>query len=920
MTPGLVDGYPSSSTKATNGLAYTEIASSPPSQSNPSAGKHANSFIRSASSTQLITLSGPHATPGANYLRRSLSENVLLDSWGNVLDTQDREKLDDHVQLQETEEVVPRNAKQTHPVGVEPKIAVSQFSLDPSGAEEEEREDVLELHGPKKSQPPVYDDKASSITRSLFQSRTSSLKTAVVRSTLLQFLRTYAKHPSNATLRPEDLDRRVNILNKWWTGLLTMLIGRNGESVSGSDRPTILDAVTSIMVRPEWTLPYQTVSSSSDGNARPFLKSRSTTSLASHTSDFLAESIYNNVKIIYAEKLLCQMAYVVEKMSSRSVPASVVTFCGKATAYAFFYCDGVAEILVRLWTTPPEMIRRVLAEHNLARNGDLQSSPNSVVRNFPSGLHGLGFKSAKATVKYLRSRPRLPNGAGRINWYRPWVRRWAGKDTDLFFIFTRNYYNLMGDHSPPGLTSQGLLCVPGYILLQAQILSVLDTNFSRSDTHSSLEPTFGPSVESDGMFGEADASAPVLPLSPSAINRSMAENRLIILLRDYLSGSSSVCGKPKEMFAESFEYLLKAAARRVSVFNYTACFAFCDFMEEALPILCRYGTMSASSYTGPDWPFWLRICRQMMDSQNTTTQLRVYAFLYGLWGTITAEATRKNQVCLEWLLEKEYFYAQFNHWCPMVRAYYMRLLCWRVGRLDSSSSDLDTPAPGRQLLVVRNDSQPNHGGMFLTFDSILAFPSSTQSPTSEKHSLLSTSMGSKESSPSKKSASMGRRSWSMLKNMMSFTTSTADSPASGVGETTAQMTGSNRQRPTNTSGQSSLSHGERAKTPLFQAQSFKFSLEWIEDESSPFGKERQLHRPQLPGPGSDSLERPEMDGYQVPGTAVNVGKYAGRALAEWDLVLAEFQGFSQRRRAAGVPEHAQVETPTLGVETLHRSG
>lgn len=51
-----------------------------------------------------------------------------------------------------------------------------------------------------------------------------------------------------------------------------------------------------------------------------------------------------------------------------------------------------------------------------------------------------------------------------------------------------------------------------------------------------------------------------------------------------------------------------------------------------------------------------------------------------------------------------------------------------------------------------------------------------------------------------------------------------------------------------------------------------------------------------------------------------MGKYAGRALAEWDLVLAEFKEFCERRRAEGVPNQSQIETPTLGVETFRRYG
>ncbi|KAL8911616.1 MAG: hypothetical protein Q9171_003223 [Xanthocarpia ochracea] len=1067
MTPGLVEKYPLSWTEPTNGHIREDNASSTPGHSDTS-DRNINGFTRSASSTQLASISESNGTPRDNALRRTLSENVLIDSQGNPPDSWYRRTVDNLAHVQGAANGGETELKQATPSDLKTKITVSHFSLEPPGATEEE---LLESHGIRKSRVPIKDDKASTISRSLsrfarrswvsrsrssspspvvldlghegeassstsmslsssalntsadsaiadrpsngrrrplstmmgrvpsdpsvpsvpaiptsystdklsltldqvsgqdppvpsltswepshgtgadsprkrddlssafrtldgdFQkhSRTSSLKTAVVRSALLPFLRTYAKHPSNTRLRTEDLDRRINTLNKWWVGLLSMLIGRNGESVSGSDRPTILDAVTSIMVRPEWTLPYQAIYSRSDRNARPSLKSRSTTSLASESSQFLTESISHNVKNLYAQNLLSQMAYVVEKMSSRSVPASVVTFCGKAIAYAFFYCDGIAEILVRLWATPHETIRRVLAEHQLPRDADLKSSMNLVVPSFPSGLHGLGFQSVKATVQHLRLRPHFPIGAARINWYGPWVRRWAGRDTDLFFIFTRSYYNLMYGCLPPGLMPQGRLCAPGYILLQAQVLSNLDTIIQRSNNQSPLEPAFASSFQYNEIFGEADASAPILPLSPAATNRSMAENRLIILLRDYLSGSTSLFEDSKLMFAESFESLLKAAVRRVSVFNYNACFTLCDFMEEALAILYRYSTSSPSNYTTLDWPFWLSVCRQMIESQNTMTQLRVYAFLYSLWGIINAEASRKYQVCLEWLLDEEYFYAQkivktlarrLDHvWCTFL---YLQddILSKGGSRLSTAPC---SPAPSRQLHIIRNDSQPSPGGMFLTFDSILSLPSSTQSTAYERHGSLRTMTGTKELTATKKTPSMGKKSWSILKNIMPFTTSATDSAPSNTGQDSMKVKSSNKQTPSDPSGASSQNTAGRQESPVFRARSFKFSLEWIGDEASAFGKERQLYRPRPPVPPSDRLEPLEvsvMDDsvYKPGGAAINVGKYTGRALAEWDLLLAEFDEFFERRRTEGVPNPSQIETPTLGVETFRRPG
>ncbi|KAL8945018.1 MAG: hypothetical protein Q9216_000002 [Gyalolechia sp. 2 TL-2023] len=796
-----------------------------------------------------------------------------------------------------------------------------------------------------------------------FQSRTSTLKTAVVRSTLLPFLRTYADHLSNNTLRPEDVDRRVNILNRWWTGLLEMLNGRNGESVSGSDRPAIVEAVTSIMVRPEWSIPYLGGRFRHEAGSRLPLNSRSTTSLGSTSSDFLAESVFHNVKNIYVQNLLSQMAYVVEKMSARNVPASVVTFCGKATAYAFFYCDSVAEILVRLWRPSRETIGRVLAEHNLEKDADLKDSANSVMPNFPQSLHGLAFNSVRATMRHLRSRPQLPVAMAYIPWQGPWIGRWAGRDTDIFFGFTKSYFNLLNSFLPSDSTSEERLCAPGYVLLQGQMLTVLDSVIQNSNSHNGqalLDPLYVPE-----LFRETDASASILPLPPTTISRSMAEHRLIILLRDCLSGSALIVSRVRDMFAESFERLLKAAARRTSMFNHNACFSLCDCMEEALAILMRYFNSTKSDTSTLDWPFWLKVCRQMLESQNTMTDVRLYAFLYSLWTTITAEENRKRQVCLEWLLDEECFEKHFNHWCPMVRAYYMRLLCWRIGRSGGSGSVLDnmilktltlrlhrvwenflylqdsalhtgrprlstapcSPAPSRHLLIIRNDSQPAPGGMFLTFDSILSPSSSTVATAYERHGSMGKFMGTNESYTSRDPPSIGKKSWSLLKNIMPFAGSAMVSskessknnsrgggPKSRNGYTEAQT-----KMDVSLSSKSSIT----PESPTFRAHSFKFSLEWIDSEKVPFGKEQQIHAPRLPLSLSNQYKPSEFsesnhEPVDPKGAAAVQGKYAGRALVEWDLLVDEFQDFFRRRIAEGVPNDSLVETPTLGVETFRR--
>ena len=468
-----------------------------------------------------------------------------------------------------------------------------------------------------------------------------------------------------------------------------MLNGRNGQSVSGNDRPTVLEGVTGIMLRPEWKMSLSSISSRPD-RFRPSLKSRSSTSLESTASEFLAESVLHNVRNTFVQNLLSQMAFVVDKMSMRNVPASVVNFCGKAAAYAFFFCPGVAEILVRLWAVPSEAVRRVLDEANVFRNTDLGQVADEVSTRFPTHLRVLGLRSLPSLMRYLRRPPQLPLSSAYIPWYGPWVGRWAGRDSDLLFVFFKHFQILSCEYIGDGAPKLERTCAPCYALVQAQLLTILDGTIHRSTSQPYVEASCEPqSITFDDVLG-TDASAAALPLPASNLARVMAENRIILLLREFLLDISNNLDLPRKAFAESFGDLLKAAARRTSLFDHTACFTLCDFLEEAIDILARYYNNCEDPASFMDWPFWLNVCKQMMNSHNSMTEVRLYAFLYGLWGFITTNDTRKQNVCLDWILAEDHFQQQFNHWCPMVRAYYMRLLCWRVARLDGQESTLNS--------------------------------------------------------------------------------------------------------------------------------------------------------------------------------------------------------------------------------------
>lgn len=530
-----------------------------------------------------------------------------------------------------------------------------------------------------------------SLTRCRFQAKSSALKANVIRSSLLPFLNRNHANPSYQSLRPEDLDRRVNILNKWWTGLLEMLNGKHNQSISGTDRPVYLEAVVGIMTRPEWRIPFPVPPS--DGRSPKPLQHASTSisesSEGSSGSDFLVESIHHNIRNIFTQNLLSQMSFVVERMSMRHAPASLVAFCGKACAYAFFFCPGVADILVRLWNTPSSVFRRIFTQSNVDRSSGTRAFTQDLALNFPVALRSLAFHAHTPLVRYLRQKPEVPLSTAQLPWQSPWVSRWCGRDSDLFFVFVKYIHILYADALPGDIDKGQRLLAPGLLPVHSQLLVVLEDTLYKQSIQQAPESTHTAAAITFDDFIEGADAVSALPLGAANSHRSMAENRLVILLRDFLSESSIEPRQARLLYAESFSTIMKTAAQMTSLFDHNACFLMCDFVEEIAPIMTRFSRTSAEPEIF-DWKFWLQVCKQMVQSHNSLTEVRVFSFLFAIWGPWTASEDRKEDLCLGFILQEPLFFHYFNHWSPMVRAYFHRLVCWRLGRFNGDPTPLDS--------------------------------------------------------------------------------------------------------------------------------------------------------------------------------------------------------------------------------------
>ncbi|KAH8694920.1 hypothetical protein BGW36DRAFT_298792 [Talaromyces proteolyticus] len=861
-------------------------------------------------------------------------------------------------------------------------------------------------------EPPRKKDELWTVFRVLeadlhrFQAKSTNLKANVIRSSLLPFLARYASHPSLDSLRPEDLDRRVNIWNKWWTALLAMLHGNHHQSVSGTDRPVYLEAMAGIMMRKEWRMPYR-VHDSSAGSSK--------SSLESESSDFLVESIYHNVRNIFNQNLLSQMSFVVERMSMRHAPASLVSFCGKACAYAFYFCPGIADMLVRLWNTPSDVYRRILADPSVHKGLGGRSIAHDIAMAFPLPVRPLSFFSHTTAIRHLRQPPNLPLSAVQIQWHGPWVSRWCGRESDLFFVFIKHFHVLHCDFLSTKTQKSQRIFAPGMVSVQGQLLVVLEDTLYRQSSPQMPENAFATSsVTFDDLMEAPDTAMSTLPLGAANRHRSMAENRLIILLRDLFTDPSQESTQARRIYADSFMRTLKTAARRTSLFDHNACFVLCDFVEEAAPLINQYCRKIKEDIF--DWPFWMDVCKQMARSQNSLTEVRLFAFVFSLWKTWTSDSQRHRDLCEQFLLNDNYFYHYFSHWSPMVRSYFHRLLCWRVARFNEDPSSVDSdiyellldkleqvwayylsfqsraakerkaqlssapcsPAPSRRILIIRCDNQqPSPTNLFVSFDRVSTPQSTLSNGSYRSHGVLTVDPNGFPS----ESQSAPRRRWNMLKNMFAGVNNPKPGevtpPGSSdendinpmdnfMGDVITPTVSSSSQDSGSQPGDDSDSFQE-LQTP-HQQYIFKFSLEW--QQYTPPSKNRRLFSPTLPNgtlhhiqyirsktlhdsttdddSGAEgSIDELKGDQRDTDGSnastnesymsnkisvdeteAIDVSKlrnehlvaskYAGRALAEWAIVVSECDNFYDRRRDEGVPTDDLVEIPTLSVDNFRK--
>ena len=236
--------------------------------------------------------------------------------------------------------------------------------------------------------------------------------------------------------------------------------------------------------------------------------------------------------------------------------------------------------------------------------------------------------------------------------------------------------------------------------------------------------------------------------------------------------------------------------------------------------------------------------------------------------------------------------------------------------MPSPSSAPCTPAPNRKFIIARTDNQSLPATVLAALDNLIMPNVIDQSTPYQSYSSALNTI------PTADSPTQSKKRWSLFKSIIPFNASPGNSRP---GEVTPPL-GSEEANFSFDRSQSSRAtppkQSQPPPVPLYRPLSFRFSLEWHEKPLWP-AEDRLLTAPRLPGLAMyvvGSISGVDASPRKPNSESMASARYAGRALAEWELIVAECDEYFHTRKEAGVPLTKLIETPLLNVESFKMAG
>lgn len=495
-------------------------------------------------------------------------------------------------------------------------------------------------------------------------------KTNVLRTRLLPFLRQQAAltalldNTTTLALPAAKMLRsfatlQLAILSKWWRALL-LALNLTGLPISALDKHAYLECVLRIMSRPEW--------------ARADLDSY--LPLLTETLEFC----------------------VLRLQQMKAVPVSMCAFVGKVFAYGFFHLPHVCNALLFLLNVKQKDVSSLLC--HLGAAAPSLPSPGS---DFPPCVRHLvryrGLQDADPVKRRaLNAVPppkhpvrgiRDPNGL--------WVHRWLAHDSDVFNAFFHHYVQLSASFST--LRPEDY---PGFYLIFSHVYRIFASSMAKIAVKAS---------KLSNMFDKlaADANASGRPRKtddlaiPPLLHYKLSNADIASIIKIFrnvrdINYSGILCAPALTRLVDS---LLVQLALSVNVFDLHKNGILLNLVHEFLNYVIDPCDM--------DWEFWLGCNFRMLTStHHVQIILRSMAFLFNVWEKVPSLLTRHDDPLkvlylkdwlvepaesfkenfAMWLISSKVWLALFAHWNPVVRAYYHRLLVWRIIGVNNYQSSL----------------------------------------------------------------------------------------------------------------------------------------------------------------------------------------------------------------------------------------
>lgn len=443
----------------------------------------------------------------------------------------------------------------------------------------------------------------------------------------------------------------VAVLIKWWRQLLAQLQADGADAPVASlaipplDRLAYLELVLRIMALPYW------------GHVDP---------------DF-----YDNYVLLLTDT----MEWLVARLTTvKNVALLMAAFTGKVFAYAFFNVPHVAQALLFLLNVKQarldqcrQLLPKLAPEYN----------------QWPSHLHLLidfsGVPVPEPRKKAAQFTNCVPPPLAPVQGIQDpqgaWVRRWGNCDSAVFMLFLAHYMAIVDPKQTP------LDQCPGFVVVFGHIVNIIYISTNRI-AHGAKQKPQAP-----------NAVAPAFSVAKQVDLCFVAVIRLFKTIRDVLFSSAPGAllarGEVADSLVRYTDAALVAYARSVPVHDAKAglvllvVYEFVNHIVNNIPMALALIS----------WEFWLSLAYVMLDKghmvQNT---LKTLAFLVNVWPAVPDALPRalcdypwladanellKHNFAL-WLLSNDVYVRYMTHWLPAVRAFYMRLLVWRVIGLNNS--------------------------------------------------------------------------------------------------------------------------------------------------------------------------------------------------------------------------------------------